>query len=86
MLLHLERIGPGLAVGKSVKRGQEVARSGNTGRSTAPHLHYQLEQANGRVLDPFKVHSTWREGLPAREVEGMRARLRELESYRAKTS
>ncbi|MGA9521645.1 MAG: M23 family metallopeptidase, partial [Myxococcaceae bacterium] len=38
--------------GEVVKRGQVISRSGNTGRSTGPHLHYQLEIAD-RPVDPL---------------------------------
>ena len=38
--------------GEVVRRGQVVARLGNTGRSTGPHLHYSVE-VNGKAVDPI---------------------------------
>ncbi len=40
---HLVR--PGLRVGKVVVRGQRVGRTGDTGNSTAPHLHAEQRTA-----------------------------------------
>lgn len=41
-----------VATGEVVKAGQVISESGNTGRSTGPHLHYQLELGR-RPVDPF---------------------------------
>ncbi len=37
--------------GEHVRRGQVIAESGNSGRSTAPHLHYEVRR-QGRSVDP----------------------------------
>ena len=39
--------------GDRVVKGQEVAEIGSTGRSTGPHLHYEI-RLNGESLDPRK--------------------------------
>ncbi len=49
---HLSRIQ--VAPGQRVERGQIIGLSGNTGRSTAPHLHYEV-LVNGRAVDPRRV-------------------------------
>jgi len=49
---HLSSFGDELEVGSPVKRGQIIAKVGSTGRSTGPHLHYEIIY-EGKFLDPL---------------------------------
>lgn len=50
--LHLSR--PLVNRGERVSMGERIALSGNTGRSTGPHLHYEVIVNNDQV-DPMRV-------------------------------
>jgi len=66
LFLHLDEVSKDIRPGTRFTTGQVIARSGNTGRSFAPHLHYQLMTQDDRVLDPFDQHRTHRRALASR--------------------
>lgn len=39
--------------GTTVKAGDPIARSGNSGNSTGPHLHFEVRPAGGSAIDPL---------------------------------
>ncbi len=59
IFLHLSEILPAVKKGAVLPAGTPIALSGNTGRSTAPHLHYQLQTVDKKVIFPFKFHGSF---------------------------
>jgi murein DD-endopeptidase MepM/ murein hydrolase activator NlpD len=46
---HLSRIN--VEAGQRVKRGDQIGHAGSTGRSTGPHVHYEIRE-NDQPVDP----------------------------------
>jgi murein DD-endopeptidase len=63
--LHLSRVL--VKRGQYVKQGEKIAESGNTGRSFAPHLHYEVRSLDkkNKVYNPFnfKYHKTYHRNI-----------------------
>jgi len=51
---HMSAFAKGIQIGSRVRQGQVIGFVGSTGRSTGPHVHYEI-LINGRVQDPMKV-------------------------------
>ena len=83
---HLERGSVRVRVGQRVRRGQQIGALGNSGNSTAPHLHFGIQDGPGGLSNslPFEIDRLVLEGhvvagatLPRVNVAGTRRRLRD---------
>ncbi|OCX66560.1 hypothetical protein BFP70_04895 [Thioclava sp. SK-1] len=54
---HLQGFAPGITAGQPVTAGQEIGKVGTTGRSTGPHLHFEL-RVSGVAVDPMSYGGT----------------------------
>ena len=71
---HMKRVNT--SKGRRVKQGQIIGYVGTTGRSTGPHLHYEIRRS-GRQVNPFKVKMP-----PGRKLKGQE--LADFQSAREK--
>ena len=63
---HLKSFRRGMHRGKHVKKGQVIAYVGTTGRSTGPHLHFELRK-RGRAINPLQVVQVTTKKLKGKE-------------------
>lgn len=65
---HLSKIDPKIRPGVYVKQGRLIGRSGNTGLSSGPHLHFGLYK-NSRPVDPLGSVKTTRSKLAGKQKQ-----------------
>ena len=68
---HLSEFAPGVQEGLHVTRGELIGFVGSTGRSTGPHLHFEI-LSNGKAVDPLAHPQIKREQLGGADLERFR--------------
>ena len=78
---HLSRIAKGISPGRRVSQGQVIGYVGTTGRSTGPHLHYEILR-NGTQINPLNVKQAALEQLKGADLDRFRQAMARIDRMR----
>lgn len=80
---HMNGFAKGIVAGKRVKQGQVIGYIGTSGRSTGPHLHYEVLQ-NGRQVNPNSLKLPTGEKLTGDALQAFMREKAKIDSLRKK--
>jgi murein DD-endopeptidase MepM/ murein hydrolase activator NlpD len=74
----LSRFARGIRPGVRVRQGQVIAYVGTTGRSTGPHLHYEV-MASKKQINPMGVKLPTGRNLTGRDLAAFKAEIERVQ-------
>lgn len=80
---HMKGYAKGIRSGVRVKQGQIIGYVGSTGRSTGPHLHYEIIR-NGQRVNPLTVKATASENLSGKNLTNFKSTVAKIKETRNK--
>jgi murein DD-endopeptidase MepM/ murein hydrolase activator NlpD len=78
---HMSRFAKGMSAGRRVVQGQVIGYIGTTGRSTGPHLHFEVLK-DGSQINPLNVKQVALGQLTGKDLERFRGEMVRIDRMR----
>jgi murein DD-endopeptidase MepM/ murein hydrolase activator NlpD len=79
---HLSGFAKGIAPGRRVRQGQVIGYVGTTGRSTGPHLHYEVLRS-GAPINPLRLKQPPNQQLAGADLKRFQTEVERIDRLRA---